>query len=86
MREYVETKTYYTKEDCDALDSMPVSEVIEILSNLEGTWMPGRPNAYYELSSGRKEEAEMDFYLLRACKAVDRAVRLLAAMPKEETA
>lgn len=83
MRQYVETKTYYTKEDCDALNSMPVSEVIEILSNLEGTWMPGRPSAYYELSSGCRDEAEMDFYLLRACKALDRAVALLSALPKE---
>jgi len=77
VREHTETHTYYNKGDCDALNGMPVSEVIAILSNLEGTWMPGRPSAYYSLATGSIQEAEMDFDLLRACKALDRAVQLL---------
>lgn len=86
MRQSTEIHHYYTKEDCDALDSMSLEEIIRILSGLEGTWMPGRPAAYYELSAGRTDEAEFDFDLLKANKAVDLAVRRLEALLREERA
>lgn len=87
MREYTHTHVYYTKDDCDALDRMPLSEVVAILERLEGTWMPGRPNEYYQLSAGRVDEAEFDFDLLKAHKAIDIAAsRLRAVLAKEEAA
>lgn len=86
MRQYTDVRTYYTKADCDALDQMSKAEAADILENLEGTWMPGRPGAYYSLQAGAVEETEMDFDLLRAIKAVDLAAKWLrraAAAEKE---
>ena len=84
MREYAETHRYYTKEDCDALDSMPLRELASVLDGIEGTWMPGRPHEYYELSAGRVEEAELDFGLLKACKAIDCAARIISRLAAEQ--
>lgn len=86
MKQITVTKTYYTKDDCNALDGMSTTDVIDILSGLEGTWMPHRPGAYYSLSAGSLHEAELDFDLLRACKAVEKAVALLKACDKAQSA
>lgn len=71
MRTYTVTK--YGPEDYAALDNMSKAEVVELLENLEGSWLPGRPGAYY---SG-DEMDEDDFYHLKYCKALDLAARWL---------
>lgn len=84
MRTITTPHVYYDKEDCEALDRMSPREVADILEGIEGTWMPSRPNAYYSLTNGTAEEAEFDFDLLRAIKAVDLAARMLRkAYPAE---
>ncbi len=71
MRTYTVTK--YGPEDYAALDNMSKAEVIELLENLEGRWLPGKPSGYY---SG-DELDEMDYSLLKYCKALDLAVKWL---------
>lgn len=79
-------KTYYDKADCEALDNMSIKQVIDILENLEGGWIPGRPSAYYNLISGSLDEAELDFSLLEANKAIDLAAKWLKELDKIKTA
>ena len=71
MRTYTVTK--YDSDDYAALDNMSKAEVAKLLENLEGGWMPRRPDAYY---SG-EEMDEGDFYLLKYCKALDLAAKWL---------
>lgn len=75
MRTYTVTK--YGLDDYAALDNMSKTEVAELLENLEGSWMPGRPSGYY---SG-EELDESEYFLLKYCKALDLAAKWL----KEET-
>lgn len=75
MRTYTVTK--YDPEDYAALDHMDKAEVAELLENLEGSWMPGRPASYY---SG-VEMDERDYDLLKYCKALCLAAKWL----KEDT-
>lgn len=65
--------TVYDAEDCQALDMMSKKEVAEVLDNIEGSWMPGRPNEYYS-GEGMNEH---DFSLLKVCKAIDLAAKWL---------
>lgn len=71
MRTYTTTK--YSSDDCDALDNMSKAEVVALLEDLEGSWMPSRPSGYY---SG-EELDERDFSLLKYCKALDLATKWL---------
>lgn len=71
MKTYTITK--YGPDDYAALDNMSKAEVADLLDNLEGRWMPGKPSGYY---SG-KELDEADYLLLKYCKALDLAVRWL---------
>ncbi len=71
MRTYTVTK--YGPEDYDALDNMSKAEVVELLENLEGSWMPNRPSSYY---SG-EEMDEGDYFILKCCKALDLAAKWL---------
>lgn len=68
-----ETKTWYGPDDYASLDNMSKAEVVELLENLEGSWVPGRPSAYY---SGEEME-EWDYMLLKYCKALDLAAKWL---------
>lgn len=74
MRTYTVTK--YGQEDYEKLDNMSIAEVIEILEDAEGRWMPGKPSGYY---SG-DEIDEHDYSLLKCCKAIDLAVKWLKEM------
>jgi len=71
MRTYTVTK--YGPEDYAALDNMGKAEVAELLENLEGSWMPGRPASYY--SGGEMDES--DYNLLKYCKALCLAAKWL---------
>lgn len=86
MRTVTQTKTYYDKADCEALDNMSIKQVVDILQNLEGGWLPGRPSAYYSLIGGSMEEAELDFGLLEANKAIDLAAKWLKELDKAKAA
>ena len=83
MRTYAEIREAYGKEDCEALQAMPLSEAADLLDGIEGAWMPKRPGEYYDLMSGRIDEAELDFYLLKACIAIKIAARELRKLAKE---
>ena len=67
------TVTMYGPDDYAALDDMGVNEVVELLDNLEGSWMPKRPLEYY---SGEEMDDD-NFWLLKCCKALDLAVKWL---------
>ncbi len=71
MRTYTVTK--YGPDDYAALDNMSKAEVAELLENLEGSWMSGKPSGYY---SG-KELDESEYFLLKYCKALDLAAKWL---------
>ena len=71
MRTYTVTK--YGPDDYAALDNMSRAEVAELLENLEGSWMPGKPSGYY---SG-KELDESEYFLLKYCKALYLAAKWL---------
>jgi len=58
MREY--TVREFGPDDYAALDYMSKEEVINSLENLEGSWMPGKPNAYYS----KNELAVLDTFKL----------------------
>lgn len=67
------TVTRYGPDDYAALDNMSKAEVAELLENLEGNWMPGKPSGYY---SG-EELDESEYFLLKYCKALDLAAKWL---------
>lgn len=71
MKTYTVTK--YGPEDYVALDNMSKAEVAELLENLEGSWLPGRPASYY--SGGEMDES--DYNLLKYCKALYLAAKWL---------
>lgn len=71
------TVTKYGPDDYAALDNMSKVEVAELLENLEGSWMPGRPPGYY---SGAELD-EHEYFLLKYCKALELAAKWL----KKET-
>lgn len=81
MRTVTETRTFYNKIDCDALDHMTTKDVAAILRGIEGSYLPGRPTEYYKLCAGNAEEVEMDFDLLKICKAIDLAAAWLDKLP-----
>ena len=74
------TVTKYGPEDYAAFDNMSKAEVADLLENLEGNWMPGRPSGYY---SG-EELDEADYRLLKYCKALDLAAKWLKENDKKE--
>ena len=67
------TVTKYGPDDYAVLDNMSKAEVAELLENLEGSWMPGRPSGYY---SGQELD-ESEYFLLKYCKALDLAAKWL---------
>ncbi len=67
------TVTKYGREDYEDFDNMSRAEVIELLENLEGSWVPKKPKAYY--SGGELDE--LDYYLVKCCKALELAVKWL---------
>lgn len=73
------TVTKYTHDDYASFDSMSKAEVAELLDNLQGSWMPGKPSGYY---SG-EELDESEYFLLKYCKALDLAAKWLREEQRE---
>lgn len=73
MKTHTYTVTKYDADDCAALDNMDKATVAALLRNLEGGYMPRRPDGYY---SG-KDLDEDEFFILRYCKALELAAKWL---------
>jgi len=74
------TVTKYEPKDYESLDHMSKEEVINLLEALEGNWLPRRPSVYAK----HKELDELEYSLLKYCKAVELACKWLRNEERKE--
>lgn len=76
------TVTEYTKEDLEALNDMPLADVVQALSEIKRGWMP---QGYYGISNDEFATYDENYYRnARLHKAINKAMDTLEQLAESK--